>query len=122
MRGRLVIRTLGEGRFTFEVVQRQWATRLQATISHETARRVVHDLLASERIPPLQATLPATRHPRPALQRFGGTVCQDNDRFYLSVFINDCCLVLPLQGVRSRHGLCARVARRCEYRPCQYSR
>ncbi len=69
----------------------------RATIPRETARHVVRDLLASGRVPPVQATLPGTPLPRsqPELQRFWGTVRRHDETCYLTLFINDCCLLFP---------------------------
>ena len=70
----------------------------RTTILAEDARAVVVTLLASGRVPPLQATLFDTEYPaaRPVLQRFWGTACRRNETVYLILFINDRCLVLVL--------------------------
>jgi hypothetical protein len=70
----------------------------RATIPAEEARAVVVTLLASGRVPPLQATLFDIEHTaaRPILQRFWGTACRRDDTVYLILFINDRCLVLAL--------------------------
>jgi len=69
----------------------------RAMIRRETARHVVLDLLVSGRVPPMQATLPGTPLPRsqPELQRFWGTVRRHDETCYLTLFINDCCLLFP---------------------------
>ena len=55
-------------------------------------------LLASGRVPPLQATRLGLQRPSAPslLQRFWGTVCQHGETVYLILFINDRCLVLAL--------------------------
>ena len=70
----------------------------RATIAPDEARAVVTALLASGRVPPLQATLVGIQPPgaRPPLERFWGTVCQHEERIYLILLINDRCLVLAL--------------------------
>jgi hypothetical protein len=72
----------------------------RATIPADDARAVVVTLLASGRVPPLQATLFDTEYPaaRPVLQRFWGTACRRNETVYLILFINERCLVLALSG------------------------
>jgi hypothetical protein len=69
----------------------------RATICPDTARRLVVDLLASGRVPPMQGNLfiPVPPRTRPVLQRFWGTVRQHDDTDYLTLFINDCCLLFP---------------------------
>ena len=69
----------------------------RATIPRETARHVVLDLLASGRVPPMQATRPGTPLPRwqPELQRFWGTVRRHDETCYLTLVINGCCLLFP---------------------------
>ena len=68
----------------------------RATIPADDARVLVVTLLASGRVPPLQATLfdIESRTGRPVLQRFWGTACFRGDTVYLILFINDRCLVL----------------------------
>jgi hypothetical protein len=72
----------------------------RATIPADDARALVVTLLASGRVPPLQATLfeiesaPA----RPVLHRFWGTACRCGEAVYLILFINERCLVLALSG------------------------
>ena len=72
----------------------------RATIPADAARAVVVALLASGRVPPLQAALfdsesvPA----RPGLERFWGTTCRCDAVVYLILFINERCLVLALSG------------------------
>jgi hypothetical protein len=72
----------------------------RATIPAADARALVVTLLASGRVPPLQATLfdleDATA--RPGLQRFWGTAWRRDEVVYLILFINDRCLVLALSG------------------------
>ena len=71
----------------------------RATIPADEARAVVVTLLASGRVPPLQATLDIeSAAARPALQRFWGTACRRDAVVYLILFINDRCLVLALSG------------------------
>jgi hypothetical protein len=70
----------------------------RTTIPRETARHVVVDLLASGRVPPppMQALLLVSPPGcRPLLQRFWGTVCRRGESVYLTLFIDDCCLLLP---------------------------
>jgi hypothetical protein len=72
----------------------------RATIPAADARAVVVTLLASGRVPPLQATLfdiesLAGRH---VLHRFWGTACLCDEVAYLILFINERCLVLALSG------------------------
>jgi hypothetical protein len=70
----------------------------RTTIPPEDARALVVTLLASGRVPPLQATLLGIQlsGAPPLLQRFWGTVCQHEKTVYLILFINDRCLVLAL--------------------------
>ena len=70
----------------------------RATIPADEARALVVTLLASGRVPPLQATLLGIEDaaPRPVLQRFWGTACRRDETVYLILFINDRCLVLAL--------------------------
>jgi hypothetical protein len=69
----------------------------RATIPADEARAVVVTLLASGRVPPLQATLDIeSAAARPALQRFWGTACRRDEVVYLILFINERCLVLAL--------------------------
>ncbi len=69
----------------------------RTTIPRETARRVVVDLLASGRVPPMQALLLVSPPGcRPLLQRFWGTVCWHGESVYLTLFIDDRCLLVPL--------------------------
>ncbi len=69
----------------------------RATIPAEEARALVLMLLASGRVPPLQATLDIeSAAARPALQRFWGTACRRDEVVYLIRFINERCLVLAL--------------------------
>jgi len=72
----------------------------RTTILAEDARAVVVTLLASGRVPPLQATLLALEDAagRPVLQRFWGTACRRDEVVYLILFINERCLVLALSG------------------------
>ena len=72
----------------------------RATIPADEARAMVVTLLASGRVPPLQATLfdiesvPAP----PGLQRFWGTACRCGEVVYVVLFINERCLVFALSG------------------------
>ena len=68
----------------------------RTTIAPEDARAVVMALLASGRVPPLQATRLGRQRPGapPLLQRFWATVHQHLESVYLLLFINDRCLVL----------------------------
>jgi len=68
----------------------------RATIPADEARAVVVTLLASGRVPPLQATLDIESAARPALQRFWGTACRRDEVVYLILFINERCLILAL--------------------------
>jgi hypothetical protein len=70
----------------------------RTTIPAEDARALVEMLLASERVPPLQASLLdlEAAAARPVLQRFWGTGCRRAETVYLILFINDRCLVLAL--------------------------
>jgi len=70
----------------------------RTTIPPEDARALVMTLLASGRVPPLQATLVDLEYTaaRPVLQRFWGTACRRDEVVYLILFINDRCLVLAL--------------------------
>ena len=72
----------------------------RATIPADDARAVVVTLLASGRVPPLQATLfdidGVTG--RPILHRFWGTAYRRDDTVYLILFINERCLVLALSS------------------------
>ena len=72
----------------------------RATIPADDARALVVTLLASGRVPPLQATLfdIESAAPRPVLQRFWGTACRSGEAVYLILFINERCLVLALSG------------------------
>jgi hypothetical protein len=72
----------------------------RATIPADDARAVVVTLLASGRVPPLQATLFGIESAagRPVLHRFWGTACRRDEAVYLILFINDRCLVLALSG------------------------
>jgi hypothetical protein len=72
----------------------------RATIPADDAWAVVVILLASGRVPPLQATLFGIESTaaRPGLQRFWGTACLRDDTVYLILFINERCLVLGLSG------------------------
>ena len=58
---------------------------------------MVVTLLASGRVPPLQATLLdiEAAAARPVLQRFWGTACRRDETVYLTLFINECCLLFP---------------------------
>ena len=64
----------------------------------DTARRLVVDLLASGRVPPMQGNLfiPVPPRTRPVLQRFWWSVCQHDETCYLTLFIDDRCLLVPL--------------------------
>ena len=70
----------------------------RTTIPAEDARALVVMLLASGRVPPLQAPLfdIDCTAARPVLQRFWGTACRRDETVYLILFINDRCLVLAL--------------------------
>lgn len=70
----------------------------RTTIPSDEARAVVMAVLASGRVPPMQATRLGLQRPsaRSLLQRFWGTVCQHDETVYLILFINDRCLVLAL--------------------------
>ena len=72
----------------------------RATIPAADARAVVVTLLASGRVPPLQATLFDIDRVtgRPILHRFWGTACRRDHTVYLILFINERCLVLALSG------------------------
>ena len=72
----------------------------RTTIPADDARAPVVTLLASGRVPPMQAPLLGIQlsGARPLLQRFWGTVCQRDETVYLILFINDRCLVLALSG------------------------
>ena len=72
----------------------------RATIPADDARAVVVTVLASGRVPPLQATLFDGEYAagRPGLQRFWGTACRRDEVVYLIIFINERCLVLALSG------------------------
>ena len=72
----------------------------RATIPADDARALVVTLLASGRVPPLQATLfdDEDAAARLGLQRFWGTACFRGDTVYLILFINDRCLVLTVSG------------------------
>jgi hypothetical protein len=72
----------------------------RATIPADDARTLVVTLLASGRVPPLQATLfdIESTAARPGLQRFWGTACLRDDTVYLILFINERCLVLAPSG------------------------
>jgi hypothetical protein len=71
----------------------------RATIPADDARAVVVTLLASGRVPPLQAILDIeSAAVRPGLQRFWGTACLRDEVVYLILFINERCLVLALSG------------------------
>jgi len=72
----------------------------RTTIPPEEARAVVVTLLASGRVPPLQATLLDLEDAagRPGLQRLWGTACRRDQVVYLILFINDRCLVLARSG------------------------
>jgi hypothetical protein len=60
--------------------------------------RALGDLLASGQVAQLNVGWLVTRPPdsRPPLQRFSGTVCQEDEAAYLGLFINDRYLLLPL--------------------------
>ena len=70
----------------------------RTTIRSDEARAVVMAVLASGRVPSMQATRLGLQRPsaRSLLQRFWGTVCQHGETVYLILFINDRCLVLAL--------------------------
>jgi hypothetical protein len=70
----------------------------RTTIPADEARALVVMLLASGRVPPLQATLLDLEYTaaRPVPQRFWGTACRRDEVVYLILFINDRCLVLVL--------------------------
>ncbi len=70
----------------------------RSTIRPDTARRLAVDLLASGRVPPMQGNLfiPVPPRTRPVLQRFWGSVCQHDETCYLTLFIDDRCLLVPL--------------------------
>ncbi len=70
----------------------------RATIPVDDARAVVVALLASGRVPPLQATLfdIESLAGRRVLHRFWGTACRHNEVVYLILFINERWLVLPV--------------------------
>jgi len=72
----------------------------RASIPADDARTLVVTLLASGRVPPLQATLfdIESAAARPGLQRFWGTACLRDDTVYLILFINERCLVLAPSG------------------------
>jgi hypothetical protein len=72
----------------------------RTTITAGHARALVVTLLASGRVPPLQATLFADEDvaARRGLQRFWGTACLCDEAIYLILFINERCLVLALSG------------------------
>jgi hypothetical protein len=74
----------------------------RTTIPADDARALVVTLLASGRVPPLQATLNffdiESAVTRPVLQRFWGTACRCGEAVYLILFINERCLVLALSG------------------------
>ncbi len=72
----------------------------RTTIPAGDARTLVVTLLASGRVPPLQATLFDGEYAagRPGLQRFWGTAFLRGDTVYLILFINERCLVLALSG------------------------
>jgi hypothetical protein len=72
----------------------------RTTIPLEEARAVLVTLLASGRVPPLQATLVDIEYAaaRPVLQRFWGMACRRDEVVYLILFINERCLVLALSG------------------------
>ena len=72
----------------------------RATIPADAARALVVALLASGRVPPLQAALfdiESVAAP-PGLQRFWGTACRRDEGVYLILFINERCLVLAASG------------------------
>jgi len=71
----------------------------RASIPVDAARAVVVSLLASGRVPPLQATLfDIESLAGPVLHRFWGTACRWGEVVYLILFINERCLVLTLSG------------------------
>jgi hypothetical protein len=72
----------------------------RTTIPADAARALVVTLLASGRVPPLQATLfdGEDAAARSGLQRFWGTACLCDEVVYLILFINDRCLVLTVLG------------------------
>jgi hypothetical protein len=72
----------------------------RATIPVDDARAVVVTLLASGRVPPLQATLfdIESSTGQPVLHRFWGTACRCGQVVYLILFINARCLVLTVSG------------------------
>jgi len=72
----------------------------RATIPVDDARAVVVTLLASGRVPSLQATLLSVEDAaaRPVLQRFWGTACPLDEVVYVILFINERCLVFALPG------------------------
>jgi hypothetical protein len=72
----------------------------RATIPAGHARALVVTVLASGRVPPLQATLfdSESAHARPGLERFWGTTCRCDAVVYLILFINERCLVLTVSG------------------------
>ena len=72
----------------------------RTAIPADDARALVVTLLASGRVPPLQATLfdIESAAARPGLQRFWGTACRRDEVVYLILFINERCLVLALSG------------------------
>jgi hypothetical protein len=72
----------------------------RATVPADDARALVVALLASGRVPPLQATLfdIESGAGRPVLHRFWGTACRCGAVVYLILFINERCLVLTISG------------------------
>ena len=68
----------------------------RATIAPEAVRAMVVAVLASRRVPPMQAPLPSVSlsGSRPFLRRFWSRVCQHDETVYLILFLNDQCLVL----------------------------
>jgi hypothetical protein len=72
----------------------------RATIPAADARTLVVTLLASGRVPPLQATLFDSEFAsvRPVLHRFWGTACPRDEVVYVVLFINERCLVFALSG------------------------
>ena len=72
----------------------------RTTIPAGHARALVVTLLASGRVPPLQATLfdSESAHARLGLERFWGTACLCDGVIFLLLFINERCLVLALSG------------------------
>jgi hypothetical protein len=72
----------------------------RASIPVADARALVVALLASGRVPPLQATLfdGEDADARPCLERFWGTACLCGEVVYLIVFINERCLVLTISA------------------------